>query len=53
VDLWGLKPEDTTAYLCGNPNMVENGKGILARAGWAKGAMQDEIYFVPGKEGVA
>jgi ferredoxin--NADP+ reductase len=51
VDLWGLTPQNTTAYLCGNPNMVENGRGILARAGWEKSAMQDEVYFVPGKEG--
>jgi len=50
TDLWGLTPENTTAYLCGNPNMVENGRGILARGGWQKSAMQDEVYFVPGKE---
>jgi hypothetical protein len=27
--------------------MVENGRGILQRAGWKKGAMFEEIYFVP------
>ena len=36
-DQWGLKPENTTGYLCGHPNMCENGQGILARAGWPKG----------------
>ena len=50
VDVWGLKAEETTAYLCGHPNMVENGRGILLRAGWAKTAIQDEVYFQPGKE---
>lgn len=50
VDVWNLKPEDTTAYLCGHPNMVENGRGILERAGWNKKGMQDEVYFIPGKE---
>ena len=50
LDVWGLGPEDTTAYLCGHPNMVENGRGILLRAGWDKKAIQDEVYFPPGKE---
>jgi ferredoxin/flavodoxin---NADP+ reductase len=53
VDLWNLTPEDTTAYLCGHPNMVENGRGILERAGWTKKGMQDEVYFIPGKEAAA
>jgi ferredoxin--NADP+ reductase len=50
LDLWGLKPEETTAYLCGHPNMVLNGRGILLRAGWEKTAIQDEVYFQPTKE---
>lgn len=45
VELWGLKPEQTTAYLCGHPGMVENGRGILLRAGWEKTAIQDEVYY--------
>jgi ferredoxin--NADP+ reductase len=49
ADSWGLRPERTTAYLCGNPNMVENGRGILQRAGWKKEAMFEELYFQPGK----
>ncbi len=50
VDLWGLMPGKTTAYLCGHPNMVLNGRGILLRAGWEKTAIQDEVYFQPAKE---
>lgn len=50
VELWGLQAAETTAYLCGHPNMVENGRGILLRAGWEKTAIQDEVYFQPGKE---
>jgi len=46
---WGLKPADTTAYLCGHPSMCENGQGILARAGWQKGSIFEEVYFIPGK----
>jgi ferredoxin--NADP+ reductase len=29
TDVFGLRPTETTAYLCGHPNMVENGRGIL------------------------
>jgi ferredoxin--NADP+ reductase len=48
--VWDLQPGDTTAYLCGHPNMVENGRGILLRAGWQRDAVQDEVYFVPGRD---
>ena len=50
-EIWGLKPAETTAYLCGHPSMVENGRGILLRAGWEKTALQDEVYFQPRKNG--
>ena len=53
ADVWGLRPEETTAYLCGHPSMVEHGRGILHRAGWRKDAMFDEVYFVQGKSGSA
>jgi ferredoxin--NADP+ reductase len=49
-DLWELTPETTSAYLCGHPTMIENGKGILLRRGWQKIAMKEEIYFVPSKD---
>lgn len=48
--IWGLNPEDTTAYLCGHPAMLETGRAILLRAGWSKDAIQDEAYFQLGKE---
>jgi ferredoxin--NADP+ reductase len=50
TELWRLRPSDTTVYLCGHPNMVANGRGILLRAGWEKTAIQDEVYFPPGKQ---
>ena len=43
----GPGAQKTTAYLCGHPNMVENGRGILQRAGWKKDSMFEEIYFIP------
>jgi ferredoxin--NADP+ reductase len=50
TDSWGLTPENTSIYLCGHPTMIENGKGILRRHGWQKDQMQEEVYFIPGKE---
>jgi ferredoxin/flavodoxin---NADP+ reductase len=49
ASVWGLNPDDTTAYLCGHPSMVENGRGILMRGGWKKDAIQDEVYFQLGR----
>jgi len=48
---WGLRAEETTGYLCGHPTMVENGRGILRRAGWKKDAVFEEIYFQQAKGG--
>lgn len=48
---WGLKPEETSGYLCGHPGMVENCRGILERAGWTKGSVFEEAYFQMTKEG--
>jgi ferredoxin/flavodoxin---NADP+ reductase len=45
LEVWKLKPEGTTAYLCGHPSMVENGHSIMQRAGWKKEAIQEEAYF--------
>jgi ferredoxin--NADP+ reductase len=50
TDVWSLRPAETTGYLCGHPSMVENGRGILQRAGWKKDAMFEEVYFQPAKE---
>jgi ferredoxin--NADP+ reductase len=49
ADSWGLTPENTVAYLCGHPAMIENTKGILKRRGWQRGAVREEVYFIPGK----
>jgi ferredoxin/flavodoxin---NADP+ reductase len=50
ADQWGLHPDTTTGYLCGHPSMCENGQEILSRAGWQKGSIFEEVYFIPGKE---
>ncbi len=51
ADQWQLKPDDTTVYLCGNPQMVENGKGILRRAGYSPQSIKEEVYWVPASNG--
>jgi ferredoxin/flavodoxin---NADP+ reductase len=49
ADVWELAPSTTTAYLCGHPQMIEHGKGILHRAGFAKNHVKEEIYWVAPK----
>jgi len=49
ADLWGLNASNTIAYLCGHPEMIEHGKAILKRIGFAKEFMKEEIYWVPTK----
>ena len=44
-DLWGLSAETTTAYLCGNGDMIEHVKGILKRARYAKESIFEEVYW--------
>jgi ferredoxin--NADP+ reductase len=45
IEVWGLQPEKTTAYLCGHPKMIENCRGILERARWKKDAILEEAYY--------
>ncbi|MGA8152696.1 MAG: ferredoxin--NADP reductase [Terriglobales bacterium] len=50
ADQWGLTGENAVAYLCGHPEMVEHGKGMLKRIGFSKEFTKEEIYWVPSKE---
>jgi ferredoxin--NADP+ reductase len=50
LDMLGLEPTNTTAYLCGHPQMIENAKGILARRGFAKESVREELYWVAKKD---
>jgi len=49
ADQWGLTGGDTTGYLCGHPEMIEHGMGILKRRGFAKEYLKEEVYFIPSK----
>ena len=50
LDSLELGPADTTAYLCGQPIMIENARGILERRGFEKESIRQELYWVPKKE---
>ena len=49
-DQSGFEPRNTTAYLCGHPAMIENGKGILLRRGCDRENIHVEVYWMPKKE---
>ncbi|MGA7851906.1 MAG: FAD-binding oxidoreductase [Candidatus Acidiferrales bacterium] len=49
TDQWALDAAETTGYLCGHPQMIELGMGILTRRGFAKQSLQQEVYWVPAK----
>jgi len=53
ADSWGMTGLNTSAYLCGHPNMIELGKGILARRGLPKENLKEEIYWIPSKDPAA
>jgi ferredoxin--NADP+ reductase len=50
ADLWGLNGANSVGYLCGHPEMIETGKGILRRIGFSKEFLKEEVYWIPGKE---
>ena len=45
LDAEGFTGATTTAYLCGNPQMTENMKGLLKRAGFEKESVKEELYW--------
>ena len=45
-DQHGLTGETAIAYLCGHPEMVEKGKGIMQRRGFPKESLREEQYWV-------
>ena len=53
ADRWKCEPGNTSAYLCGHPQMIENAKGVLARHGYKKEQVREEVYWIPAKEPAA
>ena len=51
MDRAGFDPARTAGYACGNPQMIENAKGILARVRLAEDAIHEEKYFTVRDDG--
>ncbi len=47
LERYGFTPADTTAYVCGNPEMIKNVKGVLLRAGFPKDSIRMEAWWLP------
>jgi ferredoxin--NADP+ reductase len=48
ADQWGLDAGNTTAYLCGHPDMIEHSKAILRRRGFVdRNSVKEEVYWIP------
>ena len=46
----GLKPDDTIAYLCGNPDMIIAAEQTLLDLGLPEESVKKELYWPKGKE---
>jgi ferredoxin--NADP+ reductase len=46
----GLAPDDTIAYLCGNPDMIISAEQTLLELGLPEEAVRKELYWPKGKE---
>ena len=46
----GLNAANSVGYLCGHPEMIERGKGMLQRIGFTRDVLKEEINWIPGKE---
>jgi ferredoxin--NADP+ reductase len=49
TDTLGFTAGATTAYACGNPEMIEKVKDLFERAGFPKDSIKHEVYWVAEK----
>ena len=47
---FGLTPDNSIAYICGNPDMIIAADQILLDAGYPEGQIKKELYWPKGKE---
>lgn len=52
LDGLGWTGDDAAGYACGNPDMIENVKGMLARAGLPQPHIHEEKYFTATGEAI-
>jgi ferredoxin--NADP+ reductase len=45
MDAFGFEPHSTVAYLCGNPHMIRQMRGVLERAGFERRLIREENYW--------
>jgi ferredoxin-NADP reductase len=50
LDEFALGPENSIAYLCGNPEMIDNADALLAARGFPEEQIKKELYWPKGKE---
>lgn len=50
LDQHRLTPEDTTIYLCGNPDMIEAVEAMAAARGFPPEQVRKELYWPKGRE---
>ena len=50
IEELGLGPDDTVAYLCGNPDMILSTEATLLDMGFPEEGVHKELYWPKGKE---
>jgi NAD(P)H-flavin reductase len=50
ADELGLTPDNTIAYICGNPDMILAAEATLAERGFPEAQIKKELYWPKGKE---
>jgi len=45
MDALGFEPHATIAYLCGNPHMIRQMRGVLERAGFDRRSIREETFW--------
>jgi ferredoxin/flavodoxin---NADP+ reductase len=50
LDELGLTPDDSIAYICGNPDMILSAEATLLERGYAEEQVHKELYWPKGKE---
>jgi ferredoxin/flavodoxin---NADP+ reductase len=50
LDELGLTPENSVAYICGNPDMIETAEQTLLARGYPEELVHKELYWPKGKE---
>jgi ferredoxin--NADP+ reductase len=50
LDEFGLKPSNTIAYICGNPDMILAAEEIMGGRGFPEAQIKKELYWPKGKE---